>query len=35
MSTEKIVALIVVVMAVAYAIRIAPWKRGRPQGPML
>lgn len=35
MSTDVVIALIVVVLVVAYGIRIAPWKRGRPQGPMI
>ena len=30
-----IVALIVIVLVVAYGMRVAPWKSGRPRGPMI
>lgn len=34
-DTTWIVPLIVLALVVAYGIRVAPWKRGRPRGPMI
>ena len=35
MNTDIVVVLIVLALVVAYGTRMAPWKRGRPRGPMI